>query len=130
MATIKQQIGAGIASMFILAGNAVAQTPRVQQQASEGAQVCGVKPEEMLKFRDAATQFSRYDKAGDKVFFTEMKDGKRVEVNISEQEFAKRSMDLAAKPPKKGTPECPSRYWAAQALNDATLAFSPPQPNQ
>ena len=52
-----------------------AATPALKLQAEDGGKICGATPEIMLQAREFAVQFSRYEKATDKVFFSKPEGG-------------------------------------------------------
>ena len=109
MATLAQRTGAGMLALFVTAGSAMAQAPvpaSLQQDAKDGATLCKLKPEEMLKaYRESAVHAVRLDK--NKIIASVPgADGKRSEVALDDKTFAQLAMS-AAQIPQPG-PHCPT----------------------
>ena len=145
MAGLRKAVASGIAGLFVLAGNAFGQdAARIAKDADAGATMCATTKEAMLAAYPLSTQFSRYDKPTDKVYFSEMRGGKRVEYNVTEEQFGKLAMEASAylsgratglaasvgkapaSSPDKGktvVPECPGKFWLGQAIVYANEKF-------
>lgn len=104
-----------------------AATPVLKLQSEDGAKICGATPEIMLQAREFAVQFSRYEKATDKVFFSKPEGEKRVEYQVTEKGFQDIATSLAMNPPQRGQGDCAMKWWQGKAIEDAITAFTAPK---
>lgn len=135
MTNLSKRAGTSMLALFVAAGTAMAQTPprpaqssepaTLQADANDGAKLCKLKPEEMLRFyRESAVHAVRFDKANDKIIASiPGEGGKRSEVPLDNDTFGKLAMS-AAQIPQPG-PQCPTVYWNSKFIVYATCLYSP-----
>ncbi len=128
MSDFAKRAGAGMLALFVAAGTAMAQTAArepatLQQDAKDGATLCKLKPEDMLKaYRESAVHAVRMDK-GKIIASVPGEGGKRSEVALDDKTFAQLAMS-AAQIPQPG-PQCPAVYWNSKFVVYATCLYSP-----
>lgn len=102
---------------------AAAPTQDPEDLAWDGAKLCSLKPQYVLKLRDEAVQFVRYDAAAGKIVLSEMAGGERREVRVDGNGFAQR-ISFNAQAIGQGGDTCGRAFWSAEAYKAASAAMS------
>lgn len=100
-----------------------APTASTQALAADGAKVCGLKPAYMLKLKDEAVAFVRYDEAKGLIVLSELAGGERRTVSVDGNAFAQRVTFNAQAIGQSGD-TCGRAFWNAEAYKAATAAMS------
>lgn len=91
--------------------------------AWDGAKLCNLKPAYMMKLKEEATGFVRYDASGGKIVLSEMSGGARKEVGVDGNAFAQR-VSFNAQAIGQGGDTCGRAFWNAEAYKAASAAMS------
>jgi hypothetical protein len=91
--------------------------------AWDGAKVCGLKPAYMMKLKDEALNFVRYDAKKGDVILSEMAGGSRRDVKLGANDFAQRAA-FNAQAIGQGGDTCGRAFWNAEAYKAASAAMS------
>ncbi len=100
-----------------------APTKNTEALAADGAKVCGLKAPYMLKLRDEAVAFIRYDAAKGVVVLSELSGGERHMVQVDGNGFAQRA-SFNAQAIGQGGDTCGRAFWNAEAYKAASAAMS------
>lgn len=90
--------------------------------AADGAKVCGLKPAYMLKLRQEALGFVRYDAAKGIIVLSELAGGERRNLELDGNAFAQRAA-FNAQAIGQGGDTCGRAFWNAEAFKAATAAM-------
>lgn len=91
--------------------------------AWDGAKLCNLKPAYMMKLKDEAVRFVRFDKPAGRIVLSEMAGGARQQMAIDGNAFAQRiSFNAAAI--GQGGDHCGRAFWNAEAYKAASAAMS------
>lgn len=93
------------------------------QLARDGATLCRLKPEYMLKLKGDAVAFVRYDAGAGKIVLSEMAGGERTQLSVDPTAFAQRIM-FNAQAIGQGGDTCGRAFWNAEAYKAASAALS------
>ncbi|MCP5321700.1 MAG: hypothetical protein H7A12_12885 [Pseudomonadales bacterium] len=94
-----------------------------EDMAWDGAKLCNLKPAYMMKLKEEATGFVRYDASGGKIVLSEMSGGARKEVGVDGDAFAQR-VSFNAQAIGQGGDTCGRAFWNAEAYKAASAAMS------
>lgn len=91
--------------------------------AWDGAKLCNLKPAFMMKLKEEAVRFVRFDKPSGRIVLSEMGGGARQDVTIDGNAFAQRiSFNAAAI--GQGGDNCGRAFWNAEAYKAASAAMT------
>lgn len=102
---------------------AAAPTLGAESLASDGAKVCNLKEAYMLKLRQEALGFVRYDAAKGVVVLSELAGGERRNLELDGNAFAQR-VSFNAQAIGQGGDTCGRAFWNAEAYKKASAAMS------
>ncbi len=100
-----------------------AATQSDEDLAWDGAKLCNLKPAYMMKLKEEAVGFVRYDAAGGKIVLSEMSGGARQQVSVDGNGFAQR-VAFNAQSIGQGGDTCGRAFWNAEAYKAASAAMS------
>lgn len=102
---------------------ASATTQSDEDMAWDGAKLCNLKPAYMMKLKEEAVTFVRYEKASGKTVMSELSGGARREVTLDGNAFAQR-ISFNAQAIGQGGDTCGRAFWNAEAYKAASAAMS------
>lgn len=102
---------------------AVAPSQSAEDLAWDGGKLCGLKPAYMMKLKEDALGFVRYDRKKGSVVMSEMAGGARREVTLDANAFAQR-VSFNAQAIGEGGDTCGRAFWNAEAFKAASAAMS------
>lgn len=100
-----------------------APTKSAEALAKDGATLCALTPAYMLKLKDEAVRFVRYDAAQGTIVLSELAGGSRREVPVNGNAFAQR-VSFNAQAIGQGGDTCGRAFWNAEAYKAASAAMS------
>jgi hypothetical protein len=100
-----------------------AETKSAEDLAWDGAKLCSLKPAYMLKLKEEAVTFVRYDAAKGDIVLSELAGGARRDVTVDGNAFAQRA-SFNAQAIGQGGDTCGRAFWNAEAYKAASAAMS------
>lgn len=100
-----------------------APTQDAEDLAWDGAKLCGLKPAYMMKLKEEAVSFVRYDAARGLIILSELAGGARRNVEVNGNGFAQRA-SFNAQAIGQGGDTCGRAFWNAEAYKAASAAMS------